>query len=172
MIESPSRELRTAVVERLSDEAIGLNPYLAEAATEYEVDPFEIDFSDTSDNFYKSNINPRQMPDITDFDFPILCVYASKGENTGSRAISAAFDGEVLVCVDVHLSWDGLASLRDFESRLDAVEAALVSSLNIQLHPEGLAYTSYAFVRTPLSPAGSRWIASISLRITTQVTES
>lgn len=172
MTTSPSRELRTHVVNRLSDEVIGFNACLVEAAAAYSVDSFTIDFDGTGSNFFQAYIDPKRLPDVTDIVFPVMCVFVTNGANTGDRAIGTAFDGDVVVGVDVHLAWDGLESLVDFESHVDAVEAALITTFNLTANPDPLLYLSYTFSRTPLTPTKNTWVSTFSLRMTASVTES
>jgi hypothetical protein len=156
--------VREVVRERLSDPTTGLNPNLAAACADsnYNIPAISFDFSDTSVQVWEGYLNPEQLDETSVDQYPLLCFY-TKAEDNLNRNKFSTFSGKVIVHVDIYLSFENSAALRQFDNYADAVTAAIVETFNaplIDFQDCGWG-GSISMVREPMVQAAENWLQKI-----------
>lgn len=118
-------QVRDVVHAQLSDVTRGFNVQLGVTAAAAGVQPFEIDFSDTSRNFFEANINPEDIEGSTPFKYPLASLYIPGEGNTLDQAF-ITYSGVVRVVFTVYLSFNVSGIPRNVEKTTNAVSAAIV----------------------------------------------
>lgn len=120
-----SGQVRAGLYNRL---AASFNTKLAEAARQFSIQPFTIDFASApkSPNFFFGQLDPDDIEDSSVFKYPLMTVYTLQSADKNSPK-PATFGGAIRGHVDIHLSWRGGNATIDFEALGDALEAVMWS---------------------------------------------
>lgn len=168
----------TAMRAALSDAATGFNAKLAALAPARGIDPFEIDWSDTSDNFIQAFIDPAQIDVSEVMEFPACVIWASSPRQfpAGTRTIGPMFDGEVTGHVAFALRHrpvkysdieaEGASAAKNLEKLRHAVIRAAMEAFHaVDEWPEGVGY--HGLVATadyPFELTGDGWEAVVEMQ--------
>jgi hypothetical protein len=167
-----SRKVREAVLLRLSDPTSGFNANLAAVASTYGIQPFSVDWSATSKNFFRGFLDPNDVDESTPSRYPLVMMYAITSTNRNLQKF-ALFSGEVILGLDFHITWRAGNALRNFEDLGDAIEDAVYKTLNgtdFQAWGAPLTYNGQiSLAKRPLELAGEHWRQTLSFRLTLQV---
>ncbi len=161
-----SKRARDAVRARLGHGTLGWQAAHGAIATAYAVPPIALDLGVASKQFVEGYLTPSQMEDTTAFRYPLFCLYTAAAKQTNEES-GRLWSGVVSIRLDIHFSWRKGNALRDYETTLDAAEAALAQIFEARTWPEAyaepLAYGSDLEVtRRPLQLAGDNWRQTLS----------
>ena len=166
-----SKKVRDAVRLKLSDSASGFNPVFASVAPTYGVNAFTVDFSERSPQFFQAFVHPDEIDESTPSKYPLMCLYTLRCVNRNEQKFSL-FSGDVLIGIDVHLTWRNARVLPDFESLADAVEEAVITLFNDDalITPPSVAYNGgISLDRSTVTMAGEHWRKTLSFRLAFEV---
>ena len=123
----------------LSAETDGFNAQLAAIASDYDVNPFSIDWATNSENFIQSYIAPEKVDVSGLIKFPGAVLYTSRGVDDNKGPKGTRWGGQILAHFDVYLrfralddpQWDGnqIPESADTESMADAVDVSVVAAV-------------------------------------------
>jgi hypothetical protein len=167
-----SRKVRLAVADRLADDESGFNPWLAEACEEFDVTIRPVSFASSSRQFWQAAADPTLLEDTSITDYPLMFLY-TLGSSNNIEQRPSTFSGPVSLALDIHLSFRNTAAMRDMESHADAVESALIKTLNHEdyFYSTGVAWNGRLLTqRDRLILAGESWLHSIRARMAFSVT--
>lgn len=160
---SISKAIRNALKTQLAAPTTGFNDRLAALAASYSIEPWAIDFTDTSTNFIFGRVSPQAFEESSPFSYPLVTIDTIRSAHT-NRVKFATFAGPVTAVIDVHHSWIQDAVLADFASYVDATEDAMIGALNdqeAQSWPGNLLWNgNVAMQRGPLQMGGQGWLQS------------
>jgi len=156
-----SRAVRDAVRGRLKDASTGFNKNLADVASSYGIQAFEIRFGDPTRNFFQGNLAPESLDAAGIFDVPLILLYTANSANQNIQKFTL-FSGVVTAVVEVYLEWRSARALPDFASLQDAVEDAMYKTFNdSSIQGEWSGAVNYngdmAMVPSPVTMAGENW---------------
>lgn len=131
------KTLRDAVVSVLADETSGFNARLAASAVTYGIIPFTINFDappqgdipHPDQNFFLGNIEAASVETSPLMSFPAACLYTTDALDRGDPR-GMGFTGEVAANLDFYVRYRIGVEPFDTESILDAIEDAVISTLN------------------------------------------
>jgi len=106
----------------------GFNPLLIKACANYNIDPFQIDFTDNSSNFFRSRFGILDLYETDEASLPAVTLYESGDENTNEE-IFAIFSGPVHFTQEVHLVWEA-PNAKGFERLRYAVHDTILNLFN------------------------------------------
>lgn len=130
MLYDVSGVVTSEVLTRLSDVASGFNATVALAAAAKGLQPFiSIDFSDTSANFFQGDIDPELYEKSGDLKYPAMSLYTVSSRFTGGQKFNQ-WSGDVVVGIDVFLSWRNIKGRVPFDRYCDCVENAMFDVVN------------------------------------------
>lgn len=156
-----SKYVRDAIKGKLSDPRTGFNPRLAAIAEDYGIEPWAVDWSNTSSNFLFGRIAPQPVEESSVLTYPLTTIDVVRAQDT-RRVLFATFAGTVTAVIDVHHSWPDQSVIADFASMVDATEDAMVSVLNNvedQDWPQGMLWAGKVTVqRNPIIAGGYGWL--------------
>ncbi|TAL08406.1 MAG: hypothetical protein EPO02_13055 [Nitrospirae bacterium] len=162
---------RAAVLARLGDATYGFNAKHAEAAAAHGALPVTVNWSANSKQLFQSFLSPDAIEDTTAIAWPVVCVYAARALNR-NRSKYNVFSGEVHIYVDIHLASKSSSAPRAFEIEMDAIEDALIASLNSEPDWGGddIVYAGdIEFQRLPLTKASANWRQTTRARLTLEI---
>jgi hypothetical protein len=164
------------VEARLSDQDSGFNYWLSQACASQTPapDPFEIDWTDGSTNFWHSFTTPEDL-DATSSpgDGPICLVYGRGLENQNLEKFTV-FAGTVEIAVEFDLAWEGNPVPSDTESLADATDDAMFQTFNAQSYyasfSDGVIWNGQLRCgRGPLRQSGPGWRQRLAYQLTFEV---
>jgi hypothetical protein len=144
---APSKAARDLAAARLADETTGFNAKLADVAEAYSMAPFEIDFSEESDNFFVGQVSPEDIADTTEYSPPLIGIYTERSFGPPKQK-GRSWSGEVWVRVTVVGEWEQDRANVNFEAWADMVEDAMVSVFDMQ---------------KPLDGNGAQWMGQMDM---------
>ncbi len=161
--------VRTAVKARLSDATYGFNAALAQAASSYGIQPFDIDFgSDRPRSFFYGRIPPDLIESSGSVKYPALTIDTERGQmlDRPMRLKSHQFSGTIFAVIEVHYSWSQ-SFKGDLASAPDAIVDAMYTSMNSQSAPNswgtGVVYNlDLNWQKSPILPAGQHWRRTVT----------
>jgi hypothetical protein len=119
-----------AVITRLSDPATGFNPGIATNAAIYGLPVFiQINWTSTSTNFVKAQVDPENLEKSGILTYPFICIYTKETANQNLTKFSQ-FSGLIRVILEVHLSYIPIRGIQDHESYGNCVEDVLYDVIN------------------------------------------
>lgn len=168
-----SRAVREAMGRRLADAATGFNAKLAAVASTYGIQPFTIDWSATSKNFFRGFIDPNDVDDSTPSRYPLVMLYSITSSNDHD-SMPRVFSGKVTLGLDFHVTWKQGNALKNFEDLGDAIEDAVYAVFSDGNWPQlwGAQYacqTGITLSKRPVESGGEHWRQTISFRLVFQV---
>lgn len=179
---SPSNIARNTLLARLSDPTTGFNPNYILAQGNYTsalAPNMVIDFTTTSKNCFVGQIEAGQIVGSSAFTFPLVTLYSKAGANRNLEKFGR-FSGPVRCYVNFYLS-DSLfksnRAIHDFETWGDAVEGAMVETVNNASAAVQSSWTGnciyngdIGFEKYPLTETtSSNWLQKISFLLTLDV---
>jgi hypothetical protein len=160
------RLVRGAIKSCLS---IGFNDAIAANAEVYGVAPFEIDFSDSSDNFVQCYVDPDLIEIAPIMEFPAISIYTEDAED-GGQPFALGFGGAVSGCVDSYIRHrDGIESANT-EDELDRIEDVVMTLFRAYTWPLVKDVSTVTYSRRAKSqrrhfiPLGDGWGSRISIQ--------
>ena len=167
-----SKRVRDTARAILADPALGFNKTYAALQSSYGAPSIAFDFTSASANFAQSHAT-SQMADLSsNYGYPLMLMYASDSDNT--RDIKyAVFSGQVILVIDIYISWELENISFDMESWGDAIEDTMYSVFNGMLGTNsftqaGVIYNGeLSLNRQPLQFSGENWTQLLSFRLMT-----
>lgn len=125
-----------AIVAALNQSAPnGFNALLASFWSTYGITgtAYVIDFSDTSQNFFRDNYGILDLYDDESITLPAVCVYEGGDEQT-NEVVTSTFSGSMVATVEHHLVWpSGGTGVRTFYKLRNAVHDSMWNCFNSQV---------------------------------------
>jgi len=162
MATSPiARIVPEALRTQLAAETTGFNARIAALAEGYGVEPFEIDWSETSTNFIFGRIDPGLLEESSVFTYPFLTIDIARLAD--SRRIKySVFSGGVVGLVEVHHTWANDSIIADFGALVNLTCDAVMNCLNDQdgqVWPGNLLWNGRTEMAPgPLRMGGQGWL--------------
>lgn len=161
-----SKYVRDALKAHLSDSNTGFNARLGVIAPDYGIDPWEVDWSDTSTNFIFGQVDPQAFEESSVFTYPLVTIDTVRSQNTNAIKFHT-FSGPVIAVIQVHHSWPDESVIADFASFVDATEDAVIACLNDrdqQVWAPNLAWGGQvAAQRGAIRMGGLGWLQSLTI---------
>lgn len=131
MLNKVSQQVLDGVYKRLSDPLTGYNPGFVANAAVYGLPPSfaKFDFSTSSTNFYKAQIDPDMLEKTGLIRYPFSCLYIKESGQTGEQRFTQ-FSGAVRCIFEVHMSWGNIKGLQDHEKYCNCVEDVVLDVMN------------------------------------------
>lgn len=156
-----SKYVRQAIKDKLAAPRTGFNARLSAIADDYGIEPWEVDWSNTSSNFLFGRIAPQPVEESSVLTYPLTTIDVVRAQDT-RRVLFATFAGLVTAAIDVHHSWPDQSVIADFASLVDATEDAMISVLNDtedQTWPDGILWGGKVTVqRNSVIAGGYGWL--------------
>jgi hypothetical protein len=151
----------TALRDQLANETTGLNARIAALAEAYGIEPFEIDWTDTSTNFLFGRLDPALLEESSVFTYPFVTIDTARMSDV-RRVKFSVFSGPVLGLIEVHHSWQQESVIADFGALVNATADAVMNCLNdqsTQAWPGNLLWNGRAeMLPGPLRMGGQGWL--------------
>jgi hypothetical protein len=160
-----SNAVRSAVRTRLADPATGFNPVLAALClAPYALDAYEIDFTDSSTNFWQSYVTADNLDESDADEGTLMLLYTRRSQTPGPQPQKfSSFSGIVEIGLDVDISWASSAVPLDTDSLADATEDTLINVFNASANygawaSNGVLYNGeFQMNRQALRASGASW---------------
>lgn len=155
---------RDTVLGRLSDEVLGLNAKIAANATEYGQEPFTIDFTGESGNFYQVNADPDTIEASSEIYGDNYAVLYTAGASDTGNIKSMTFSGNVNVILRIHHLFSSGRLEVDMESIMDLVDSCVLESVNdpqnymVASHPKATYQGGVQLSRLPLTTGKKNYL--------------
>ncbi len=166
-----------SVFSTLSNQSTGFNPLFRQQAPVYGIAPdyAQFNFTDTSKNFVRGQVDPDQFEVTGEVGYPFGCLYILESANTNLTKFST-FSGMVRVIFDVYLSWGPIRGIPNFEKYCNCVESVVISSMNTWARQSSfmrpLAYNgSVQCRRGPATFAAENWRQKLGFSFLIEVDE-
>lgn len=166
-----------SVFSTISDLTTGFNPLFRQQAAVYGIPPTyaQFDFTDTSKNFVRGQVDPDQYETSGEIGYPFGCLYVLESVNSNLTKFST-FSGMIRIIFDVYLSWGQIRGIPNFEKYCNCVESAVVSAMNTWTRQASftrpLSYNgSVQCRRGPAIFAGSNWRQKLGFSFVFQIDE-
>jgi hypothetical protein len=131
--------VRDAILACLS---AGFNAAIATLAPTYEVDAFELDFTESSQNVWIGRVNPEEVELSSLMEFPGMTIYTDAVQDGSPRIIHGfQFSGALMGCVDVYIRPREGRERFDSEAMLDMAEDAILGLFGAYTWPATSAGT-------------------------------
>ncbi|MGE5568543.1 MAG: hypothetical protein ACM3S5_05835 [Rhodospirillales bacterium] len=168
-----SRRVREAVVRRLADPSTGFNMKLAAVAYAYGIQPFSIDWTANSKNFFRGFVDPNDVDESTPSRYPLVMLYSMTSSNDHD-SMPRLFSGKVVLGLDFHITWRAGNALKNFEDLGDAIEDAVYAVFSDGNWPQtwgaaNAVQVAIALTKRPVEMGGESWRQSLMFRLTFQV---
>lgn len=165
-----SKQLREAIVRRLSNASDGFNATFADLATKYGVQPLTIDWSERSKQFFTCSLGPGDLDESTPTKYPLAMLYSTGSDNARDR-IPSVFSGSVDFTLEIHVTWKQSGVPNDLESLGDAVEDTLYEVFADGNWPQLFGarcfiQSAIRFSKAPVEKAAESWRQSLRLLLT------
>lgn len=164
-----------ALLSKISDPVIGLNPLWLQQAPAYGIDPtlLNLDFtSNPSKNFCVGQVDPDQFEKTGNISYPFACLYVLESVNQNLTKFNV-FSGPVRAVLEVTLSWRKMSGILNFEAYSLCLESCVVSLVNSwtnQSWGQGLTYNgTVQCKRAPCVFAGENWRQKVGFSFMFQV---
>jgi hypothetical protein len=120
-----------AVYARLSASGSGFNDGVVANAPNYglPVDFISVDWTTSSLNFMKAQIDPQLLEKSGTFKYPFSCLYVLESNFTGEQKFNQ-WSGSVICVFDVYLSWVPIKGLQNHEAYSLCVEDVVTDVIN------------------------------------------
>ncbi len=165
---SVSKHIRDVVVNIMSDQSTGFNATLTAVSDQYQIEPFLIDFSSISKNFYQGWYSSKTLDITTAYKCPLMLLYTIKSQNQNLEKFRV-FSGAALMGLDIYLSFKKSAAIPDTETLGDAVEATLYNLFNQEstaaLYGDVIFNGDISIQKGPLALADTNWLQLIQSRL-------
>jgi hypothetical protein len=143
MTVKPVLQLAAEIIESVvSDVTNGFNPAMANAASQYKVEPFSVDF-DGGSNFWRSPFDVLDLYD-NEFELPGMALFEAGDQNL-NLVTSNVFSGPMQFQSDVHLAWRAEGFQHKFERMRWAVHDAMINVFSSSFAQQKFQITAIAF---------------------------
>lgn len=134
---TPEQTALLQIISRLSNPSDGFNATFNSISTgsiftisSAALTNMAIDFTSTpSKNFSIGSVDSSDFEETSPYRYPLLMVYTKSSVNKNRHKFQT-FSGDVVVGIDVMLSWKHNNALKDFESYANCVSATVYTIMN------------------------------------------
>src|SRR4051794_30540442 len=156
-----SQQVRDRVIAQLSDGTLGFNAHIAAIAADYGIQPFTLNFSEGSNNFFETNIDPDEIETSSPLKYPLATLCTLSSENI-HRSMYQTFSGAVNMALTIYITWPVPRVPQNTERLANAVEAAMIRTFcNPQAMGNFTGPVTYNRVlgasRAPVQIGGEHW---------------
>jgi len=170
---SVTKTVRDSITSLVADPSVGFNPTLVKVCNDYNVQPFLIDFSNNSRNFFAGYYGAKAIMETTNTKFPLICLYTIKSTNTNQQKFQV-FSGTILLGIDVYLSYGKSSAFGNTDLLADAVEDTIYNVFNSEANygfysaaSGDLEYNGdISVTRSSLTKDAYNWLQALQVRFT------